>query len=163
MLLTYRIGPDRLGFHNPDDSLEVPMHARSLAVLARLSAVVALAPIVLACGDDETSPTDAMVGTWNVTSFTAGGTNFIAGGMTLSIALTSAGTYTLTVTNDLIDSCDPGPNCTQTGNWTATTTTITINSGTVDATTFDYTRSGNTMTWTGEIDTTPVVIVLSRQ
>lgn len=140
------------------------MHARSLAVLARLSIAVALAPIALACGDDEaTTPTDPLVGTWNATSFTVLGSDVIAGGMVLGVVLTSAGTYTLTITNDMIGACEPGPNCTQTGDWTGTATTITINSGTVDAVTFTWAIQGTTMTWTGSIDGIPATVVFARQ
>lgn len=140
------------------------MHARSLVVLARLSAAVALAPIVLACSDDNgTEPTNALIGTWRATSFTAQGNNFIAAGMALSVALTANGTYTITITNDQIGACEPGPNCTQNGNYTSTSTTVTLDPGSVDVITFTYTIQGTTMTWTGSIDNIPATVVFARQ
>lgn len=139
------------------------MHARSLAVLSRLTAAVALAPIAVACGDDDGTPEDPLVGTWRASSFTAQGTNFIAGGMALTVALNNTGTYTITITNDLIGACEPGPNCTQNGNYTSTSTTVTLDPGTVDVITFTYTIQGTTMTWTGSIDNIPATVVFARQ
>lgn len=92
------------------------MHARSLVVLARLCAAVTLAPIAAGCSDDDgTEPTSPLVGTWNATSFTAMGQDAIALGMSLSIQLSSSGTYTLTIGNDLIDACAGVPSCVNTG------------------------------------------------
>jgi hypothetical protein len=52
--------------------------------------------------------------------------------------------------------------CTETGNYTSTASSITIDSGTADATTFSYTLNGNTMTWTGSIDGTPAEVEMQR-
>jgi len=140
------------------------MTARSFAVLARLSAAVMLVPVATACSDDETDPTSALVGTWNATHFTGLGNDFIAAGMVLRLVLTSSHTYTITFTNDLIGACDGGvPNCTQTGDYESTATTITINPGDPEGeTVFTWTIQGTTMTWTGSIDGTAVTIVFAR-
>ena len=90
------------------------------------------------------------------------GQDVIAQGMTLTITLTATGTYTLVVTADLIGSCDPGPNCTQTGAYTSTATTITVDPGTVDEVTLNYTIQGTTLTLTGSIDAIPVTIVFTK-
>ncbi len=138
------------------------MDARSLMVLARLSAVATIVPMVTACSDDDvTDPTATLVGTWTVTSLSALGQNFIALGMDLELELESGGTYTFIVTNDLVEFCDPGPDCIRTGDYTATSSTITLDPG-VDATTFAWVISGNTMTWTGLIGGTPATAVMTR-
>ena len=144
------------------------MPSRSFRITSRLFAVSLLLLPATACSDDdETGPNDSLEGTWDVQSFTGGGQDFIALGMQMSIELdatsSTGGTFELTIVNDGIDACDPGPNCNQTGNWTATSSSITINSGTVDATTFAYVRTGDQMTWTGTIDLIPVTVVLERQ
>jgi len=70
---------------------------------------------------------------------------------------------TYNVTNDQVEICDGGaPDCTQSGNWTGTSTTITIDPG-ADAVTFNWTIQGNTMTWTGSINDVPATVVLVRQ
>ena len=141
------------------------MQLRSVALFARLAIVLALAPVATACSDDDddgTGPTSPLIGSWDVTSFTALGNDFIADGMTLSADIHEAGTYTFTVTGDAVDFCDGGASdCTQSGSWTGTSSTITIDPG-VDEVTFNWTISGNTMTWTGAIDNIPATVVLVR-
>ena len=138
------------------------MHARSLAVIARLLAAVTFVPIA-ACSDDDdgTDPTSVLVGSWTFTSLSGLGQDFIALGMDLELELTSAETYTFTVTNDMVEFCDPGPDCTVTGDYTATASTITLDP-TDEPTTFTWAISGNTMTWTGSIGGTPATAVMTR-
>ena len=139
------------------------MQVRRLAVLVRLTAVVLLSPLVAGCSDDDdgTDPTSALVGTWTVTSLAAQGQDFITLGMDLELELESGGTYTFTVTNDLVEFCDPGPNCVVTGDYTATASTITLDPAD-EPTTFTWTIQGNTMTWTGSIGGTPATAVMTR-
>lgn len=139
------------------------MFARRLFPLAAARLAVAAFALTAACSDDDgTDPSSLLVGTWNVTSFSALGQDFILAGMTMTITLSSAGSYTINITNDQIDACDPGPNCTQTGQYDATDSQLTINTGTVDATTFTYEIDGDNLTLTGSIDEIPVVIELER-
>jgi hypothetical protein len=140
---------------------------RALRELRRAAsgALVVLVPVLVSCSSDDdepAGPSDPLVGTWNATSFVAGTDDVIALGMDLSIALSAAGTYTLTVTNDLIEACDGAANCTQTGSYTATSTQLTMDPGTVDTITFGYTIQGTTLTLSGNIDGTPVTVVLTR-
>jgi hypothetical protein len=83
--------------------------------------------------------------------------------VTIDIDATSdtEGTYDIAFVNDQVGECNPGPNCTQSGDWTATASTISLEDG-VDVTTFTYSRSGNNMTWTGAIDGNPVTIVMAK-
>lgn len=123
-----------------------------------------------ACGDDTTGPNgpDAILGTWNVTSFGDGTTDLIADGMTLVVALDDDGTYTFTVTNDQADICggNPGDDCTTTGSFTYTVSTVTINDDDPqDATTFTYgmgVGNNNVMTWTGNIGGSAVELDFTR-
>jgi hypothetical protein len=137
------------------------MRVRRSSLLAPLCAV-ALTSVVPGCSDDGTGPTSPLVGTWNATSFTALGQNLIAQGMTLTLTLTAAGTYTLVVTGDVVDICDPGPNCTLTGTYTSTATTITTDPGTADAQTFAYTIQGTTLTFTGSLSGVPATIIFTK-
>jgi len=136
------------------------MRPRRAFLLAPLCAL-ALTPIVSGCSDD-TGPSSPLFATWNATSFTALGDDFIADGMTLRVTLSATGTYTLVVTGDLVGSCDPGPNCTETGNYTYTATNITIDPGLADEVTFAYTIQGTTLTFTGSIGGNPVTIRFTK-
>jgi hypothetical protein len=129
-----------------------------------LQLVLTLAFLPACSDDDPVSPeAEPLVGTWQVTSFQALSQDFIASGMTMSIVLADDGDYTLTVTNDLIGTCEGAlTNCTQSGNYTATSTQLTIDPGTGDAVTFTYSLSGSTMTWTATIDGNPATLTLTK-
>lgn len=122
----------------------------------------------LACGSDGGNGPGggvvaALVATWDVTSFVAGGTDLVQSGMGLSMALDNTGGYTLDYTNDQTGNCDPNPDCTNTGAWSATGTKMTFDPGTPDAVTLNYTVQGTTLTLTGTIDITPVLITAEKQ
>jgi hypothetical protein len=145
------------------------MSARGLSRLAASLAVLSLTVFSTACSDDDddgTGPVDdpeaALVGTWNATSFVGLGQDFVAQGMGVTLTLTSSNTYTLAVANDLIGACDPDPNCSETGTYSATATQFTFDPGTVDSETFNYTIQGPTLTLTGSIDGTPVTIAFTK-
>jgi hypothetical protein len=121
--------------------------------------------LAAACSSkDSTSPAaDPWVGTWHVTSFIVPGLgDVIANGMTLTGTLNNDGTYSLAYANDQVGACNNSSSCTRTGNYSHSGNTIIIDSGTADATTFNYTISGSTMTWTGTIDGTPVTITMVK-
>ena len=128
-------------------------------------AAVFLLPILVSCSsDDEPTGNNAnpLVGTWHVTSFQALGSDFVQEGMSLTFTINEGGTYSLAVTGDAVGACDTGTSCTNTGTWSSTTTTFTLDPGTQDAVTFNYSISGNTMTWTGSIDGNAATIVSTR-
>lgn len=135
--------------------------ARSIRGLAAVGLLATLA----ACGDDNGDPTglvDDLQGTWQVTRFQgAGFPDFIAGGMTLTVTLAET-TYSLFVTNDLADICLGLNDCSTTGTYSATGSQITLDPGTADAITFNYTIQGNSMTWTGSIEGLPVTIEATK-
>jgi len=126
-------------------------------------AIGLLAATLSACGDDDpTGVVGDLVGTWQVTRFQAVGLpDFISAGMTLTLALTE-NEYTLTVTNDQAGICEGLSDCADSGTYSATSTQITLDPGTVDAITFSYSISGSTMTWTGSIEGIPVTIEATR-
>ena len=141
------------------------MSVRRAARLGTLLAMAVLLPIASACSsdDDPTAPgADPLVGTWQVTSFQALGSDLIAQGMTLTITLSAAKTYTIVVTDDLLGTCDQGTTCTETGSYSSTSTQITIDPGLEDEVTFNYSIQGNSMTFTGSIDGNPVTVVLQK-
>jgi hypothetical protein len=155
------------GTRTPPLSLEIdsmkPFRTRppfALVVLA--GALVALS----ACSDDDpTSPEEpTVVGTWEATSFTAIGLDFIADGMTLTATLTEGGTYTLDVTDDQVGICEETvSDCTRTGPYLATGTMIILSSEEFDDVTFSYTVSSTSMTWGGAIEGIPVAVVFARE
>lgn len=137
---------------------------RSLSLVAALVATSFLA----ACSsdDDNGGPTGtpSLTGTWVATSFVALGTDFVAAGMGLTLTLTNNGTYTLEVTNAQVELCDDeqATDCTETGTYTSTATTLTLDEGTADELTVNYTLQGSTMTFNFSIDGTPIVVTFAR-
>jgi hypothetical protein len=135
-----------------------------LARLLRYPALALALVFIPACSDDDpVAPgADPIIGTWQVTSFVGLGQDFIANGMSMTITLAADGDYTFAIANDLIGSCDVGSNCADSGTYTATSTQITIDPGTADAVTFNYSINGNTMTWTGSIDGNAATVTMVR-
>jgi hypothetical protein len=136
---------------------------RSTMPFSLLCAAAILPALLSGCSsDDPSAPAaeSALVGSWNVTSFATATEDFIAQGMTLAITFSSSGTYTLTFTNDLIGSCNPGPNCTDSGAYSATASTLTFDPGTMDESVFNFVVAGNTVTLTGSIAAIAVTITL---
>jgi hypothetical protein len=133
-------------------------------VFARASLALVLLAALSACGDD-TDPVGVagdLVGTWEVTSFQAIGLpDLIGAGMGLTITLTED-EYTFTVTNDQAGICEGLTDCVDAGSYSATSTQITLDPGTPDAITFNYTIQGSSMTWTGTIGGFPVTIGATR-
>ena len=137
--------------------------SRSL-LLAGFSAVTLLASTVTACGDGKggTGPNAALYATWNATSFMALGSDFIADGMGLVLTLDAAGTYTIDFTNDMIGACNPGPDCSVSGDFSANASRVTIDPGTADEVVFNYSIVGTSMTFTGNLDGNQVTITFER-
>ena len=88
---------------------------------------------------------------WNATSIVVGGVDLMDDGMTLRFTFSASGEYSYTVTNDFLDFCDPGPNCSDSGDFTATGSRITFDPG-ADEETFSYTISGSTLSISAVID-----------
>ncbi len=142
------------------------MLACRLTRLRLLRMAVLLSVVLTACSDDSNGPApgpgSALRASWNVTSFATAAEDFITQGMGLVITFKSDGTYALTVTDDLIGICNPGPDCLEGGDYTATTTTVTLDPGTVDEVVFDYTIAGTTLTMNGDIGGTLVTITATK-
>jgi len=127
---------------------------------------LALASAVAGCSDSETSTAPgvnaAVVGTWNATSFVVMGNDLIPP-LGVSFVFNANGTFALNFTNDQGDFCDPMEvNCGETGNYTSTSTTITLDPGTADETTLSYSISGSTMTINATVDGEAIVVVLNK-
>ncbi|HMB71288.1 MAG TPA: hypothetical protein VKU85_18400 [bacterium] len=135
----------------------------TLLLLAMLS--IALLPACGDDGDDSMGPGGsgaAILGTWNATSFNAGGQDFVPMGLTVQLTFT-ASTYTIGITGDSGNLlCDMSSSCMDGGPFTYTATTITFDAGTVDETTLNYTISGSTLTLTGDIDGTALTVTAVR-
>ena len=127
---------------------------------------LALASAVAGCSDDEISTAPgvdpAVVGTWNATSFVVMGSDLIPP-LGVSFVFNANGSYALNFTNDQGDFCAPMEvNCGETGTYTATGTTITLDAGTADEAILSYSISGSTMTLNATIDGEAIVVVLNK-
>ena len=135
------------------------MTIRSFALL---SCAVVLIPLTSACDDGEdTIPTSGLSGSWEATSFVAQQGNLLDQGMGMDVELTNSSTYNLTITGDRAGLCNPGPDCTRTGNFSADQQTITLDPG-PDGLTFTWVRTGETMTWTGTVGGVPATITFDE-
>jgi len=122
---------------------------------------------VAGCSSDD--PTDpgagagsAVVGSWRASSFIADGNDLIAAGMSFVFTFDASGGYVTDIKNDQGGLCEVGSDCLDTGDYTATATTITLDPGTTDAVVLNYTISGTTMTVTATIDGMPVTVTLNK-
>ncbi len=127
---------------------------------------LALGWTVAGCSSDEgsTAPgvNPAVVGTWNATSFVVGGIGLIPP-LGMSLVFNANGTYAFSFTNDQGNFCDPGEvSCGETGTYTATGNTMTLDAGTTDEMTLNYSISGSTMTINAIIDGEAIVIVMNK-
>ena len=143
------------------------MRPHRALLAAALGATMSLGLGVSACGSDggngPGTNTNVLVASWNATSFTALGQDFIANGMGLVLTLNQGGTYSIAITGDQGDIiCSPGPNCTQTGNYSSTATVLTFDPGTVDAVSLNWSLQGTTLTLTGNINGAPATMVLQK-
>ncbi len=123
-----------------------------------------LATACSSSSDSSAPAVDPLVATWNATSFNVNGVDQINAGMHVTLTLTNANTYTLHFENDLITACSNtlGETCDQTGSYSTSGSSLTIDPGTSDSATFTYAISGNTMTWSGSINSTPVTVTFSK-
>ena len=122
----------------------------------------ALVPVTVGCGASTTELPPGLVGTWNATSLVVGGIYLMDDGMTLRFTFSANGEYSYTVTNDFLDFCDPGPNCSDSGDFTATSNQITFDPGPGQET-FSYTVAGNTLSVTAVIDGFTFAFTFERQ
>jgi hypothetical protein len=123
--------------------------------------VAALFLVVSAC-DSSNGPSNPLIGSWNATSFTAQGTDYIANGMGLVLTIEKGGTYAVAFTNDQVGACNPGPDCTDGGDFVRNGNQLTLDRGTADETIFTYSIQGTTLTLTGDINGALATIVLDK-
>lgn len=138
---------------------------KTLGTIRRSALVViaALIPVAVACSDGFEPPA-GLAGTWNATSLIVDGDDYVAEGMTLRFTFSDNGDYSYTVTGDLLDFCDAGgPNCSDGGDYTATSSQLTFDPGSTDEETFSWTIAGDTLTVSGTIDGLVLVFTFQRQ
>lgn len=120
--------------------------------IAAALAIASMAPLVLACGDDNVAdPNLELLGTWNATVLLVDGVDLIDEGMTLSFTFSANGEYSYNVTGDLLEFCDIVTDCTDGGDFTATSTRFTLDPG-LEPVVLSYSVTGNTLTVTGTVD-----------
>ncbi len=124
--------------------------------------IAALSPVVIGCGDSFEPPPD-LVGTWNATSLVVDGFDVMTEGMTLSFTFSADGAYSYTATNDQLGFCDPGPNCTDGGDFTAESNQLTIDPDTVDEETYSYSISGSTLIFTANFGGASYTLTFVKQ
>ena len=129
----------------------------------RLATAMVL-PLALACSDSEsTGPkTNALVGTWQVTSLEAMGIDMIQLGMSMKLTFTAGNTYTIVIKDDIFDYCDTGTSCTESGSYAVTATQVRMDPGTEDEVTFNYSVQGATLTFTTDVEGTRLTMILNR-
>jgi hypothetical protein len=128
-----------------------------------LLALAAVVPIVVGCGDSGTEPPDELVGTWNATAIVVEDHDFTDDGMTLTYTLRANGEYTYTVTNDQFDYCDPGPNCSDSGEYTVEGSQITFDPDTAWEETYTYTLAGTTLTISSTFGSVTFTLTFEKQ
>jgi hypothetical protein len=127
-------------------------------------AMAALLPLSMACSDNETTGPSAspLLGRWQITSFEVDGVELMDEITSMEITFTTAGTYTVNITNDALGTCGGPTSCTESGTYTATSTRITLDPGSEDETVFNFAIQGNTMTFTWTIAEASVTMVLQK-
>ena len=118
--------------------------------------------LFLAC-DSGTAPPDELVGTWDATAIVVNGHDFTGDGMTLTYTLSANGSYSYSVTNDFFDYCDPGPDCSDSGDFTVSGNQITFDPGTAWEETYTYTLAGTTLTVSAVFGGATFTITFAKQ
>jgi len=127
-----------------------------------LCGLAAAGILFLAC-DSSTAPPDELVGTWQATAIVVNGHDFTGDGMTLTYTLSANGGYSYAVTNDFFDYCDPGPNCSDSGDFEVSGNQITFDPGTDWEETYTYTLSGTTLTISASFGGATFTITFAKQ
>ena len=140
------------------------MFARPKSRSWTLVPMAVLFSLTAACSDnDATGPdADTLVGAWNVESLQASGVDVIGLGTTMVVTLTDDNRYSIVITGDILEMCATAVGCTQTGSYSSTTTQITLDPDLETAMIFDYSLSGTTMAATGNVNNTPVNVLLRK-
>ena len=140
------------------------MRIRKCSMLLGICTGVMLS-LAAGCGDEELEPTpppsSPLVGTWLAGRIETPGGDAVQSGMSLVATMVDGGTFSLNITGDVLGICAPEPDCTVSGTWTATSTTVTFDSPTEDAT-VTYSVSGDSMTWIGTFEGEEVAIIFNR-
>ncbi len=137
-------------------------------VASALLVSLVVGSLAVGCGGDDevTGPTPQsgpIIGTWTATSFSIDGFDAIAAGATITFTFSPDGTYAVAVTGDQAGFfCEGTPNCTETGFFSATTSTVVFDEGTADEVTVTISIVGNQLTVNGTIEGFAVSAVFVR-
>jgi hypothetical protein len=128
-----------------------------------LMIVLALAP---ACGDEDDNSMNpggpSLAGTWEADTFSAGGTDYVPTGLSVTLTLTAT-TYVLDVTGDTNNViCEMTTDCVDSGTLSFTSTVLTFDPDDPEAVTLNYTVTDTTLTLTGSIEGTALSATFTR-
>lgn len=128
-------------------------------------ATLAVVSAALGCGDGAVEPLpDDLIGTWNVTAIVVDEFDYTTEGMTLSFTFTSNGSYSYSVTNDLLGFCDwQVANCEEFGDFAATASQITFDPDTEWEETLNYSVTGTVLRIIGTIWDFPIDATFEKQ
>ena len=140
---------------------------RMRSTFPSLLLAVFVLPLLAGCSDDSAGPNgddETLVGTWTATSLSSPAGDLIALGLDLELTLGAGGTATIVIADDGLHAfCDdPATACTFTGDYTSTSTTITLDLGDDEESTFTDQLQGSTMTWSGDIGGTAVTATFQK-
>jgi hypothetical protein len=131
------------------------------------AALVVAAAVLTApgCGGDGDGPTQPvppqLLGSWIVTSLVVQGQDLVAQGMSLSFHFSAEGEYSFLVHDDLLGLCDEGADCSDWGEFSASSSHITFDPG-PGSETCTYSIAGNIMTLSGVLNGKTMNATLQR-
>ena len=112
-----------------------------------------------------------LAGSWQATSFLADGNDVIGMGMSVAFTFTVsgsstlrgvAGTFAVTITNDIMDICDGASSCTPTGTFEVANGLIVFDPGTQDELVWEYSVTGQTLFMSATTEGTILQITATR-
>jgi hypothetical protein len=130
------------------------------------------------CGNDDNpaSPGDGsdgseLAGTWQASSFVVDGTDGIQQGMSVAITFTvtgsstlrgAVGTFSVTITNDVLDLCDGASSCTPSGMFEVDAGSVVFDPGTEGELAWQYSVDGSTLSLTTTIEGSLVEVTATQ-
>ena len=146
------------GETGPEESMRLHEAGKRATLILALVAM----PLLAACSDDDPTGVvdDALLGNWAVTSFTIEGFGDLIAATNLELTMGfTEDSYTFDVTSDDLGIfCSAGTDCSESGDYSISGSSLTFDPGTADAASFTYSISDNTLAATGTVDGDAVTI-----